>query len=105
MISYLEQIYLLIAQIMMITGVFFCITAAIGLVRMPDFFTKIHAIGLSDNFGIPLILLSLIMMQGFTVVAAKLVLLILVIYIFGPTVTLELGNYFVNISQNESDHD
>lgn len=105
MIESYEKFIHIFPQITLLIGVFFCFTAAVGLIRMPDFLTKIHAIGISDSFGVPLILLSLIMINGINIISAKILLLIIMLYIFNPAVILELGNYFVNQSKNEESDD
>ena len=41
-----------------VAGGFFCVTGALGLVRMPDFYTRMHAAGITDTVGAGLILLT-----------------------------------------------
>jgi multicomponent Na+:H+ antiporter subunit G len=68
-------------------GLFFMFIGPLGLIRMPDFYTRVHASGKCDSLGEGLLLLGFILYEGFTFNAAKLVFLILFIYILTPTAT------------------
>lgn len=65
-------------------GGFFCVVGGIGLLRMPDFYTRLHAASVTDTLGAGLILLGLILQAGFTLVAAKLVVIGLLIFFTSP---------------------
>lgn len=66
-------------------GGFFCIAGGIGLLRMPDFYTRMHAASVVDTLGAGLILLGLILQAGFTLVAVKLLMIGLLIFFASPT--------------------
>ena len=51
------------------TGAFFCLVGGIGLVRMPDFFTRVHAASVTETLGAGLVLLGLILKAGLTLVS------------------------------------
>lgn len=68
-------------------GGFFCIVGSIGLLRMPDFYTRAHATSITETLGAGLILLGLLLQAGFTLVAAKLVMIGLFIFFTSPTAT------------------
>jgi len=66
-------------------GSFFLLVGGIGVLRMPDFYTRMHPAGLTDTLGAGLILIGLMFQGGLTLVTAKLGL-ILVLYLFtSPT--------------------
>ena len=44
---------------LMIAGSFFYVVGAIGLLRMPDVFTRMHATSVSDTFGAGLLLVGM----------------------------------------------
>lgn len=58
-------------------GAFFVFTSALGLLRMPDFFTRLHPAGIGDSIGLPLILLGLLLNQEFGLISFKIFLLII----------------------------
>jgi len=72
-------------------GGLFCIVGAVGLLRMPDFYTRMHAASVTDTLGAGLILLGLILQAGWTLVAAKLVMIGLLIFFTSPAATHALA--------------
>ena len=44
-------------------GSVFMVIGALGVVRMPDIFTRLHAASVSETFGVGLILIGLIVRQ------------------------------------------
>ena len=72
-------------------GGFFCVTGALGLVRMPDFYTRMHAASVTDTLGAGLILLGLVLQAGLTLIAVKLLMIGLLIFFTSPTATHALA--------------
>lgn len=72
-------------------GVTFCLIGAVGLLRMPDFYTRMHAASVTDTLGAGLILLGLLLQAGFTLTAVKLILLALLVFFAGPTASHALS--------------
>lgn len=68
-------------------GCFFILVAAIGLVRFPDFYTRLHPAGKSDTVGQGLVLAGLMVYQGLSFESLKLFLIVLFIFIANPTAT------------------
>jgi multicomponent Na+:H+ antiporter subunit G len=66
-------------------GAFFLLVGGIGLMRMPDFFTRLHAAGVTDTGGAGLILFGLMLQAGFTLVTVKLLLALFFILFTSPT--------------------
>ena len=66
-------------------GGFFCVVGGIGLLRMPDFYTRIHATSVTETLGAGLLLLGLLLQAGPTLIAAKLIVLGLLIFFASPT--------------------
>jgi multicomponent Na+:H+ antiporter subunit G len=71
--------------ILLVAGGFFCIVGAVGLNRMPDFYTRVHAASVTDTVGAGLVLIGLILQAGWTLVAAKLVIIGLLLFFSSPT--------------------
>lgn len=72
-------------------GGIFCIIGALGLVRMPDFYTRMHAASVTDTLGAGLILMGLVIQAGFTLIAVKLLIIGLLIFFTSPTATHALA--------------
>jgi len=75
----------------LVAGGIFCIVGAVGLIRMPDFFTRIHAASVTDTLGAGLILVGLVLQAGFTLVAVKLLMIGVLILFTSPTATHALA--------------
>ena len=56
-------------------GGVFCVIGATGMLRMPDFFTRMHAASVIDTLGAGLIIGGLMLQSGFTLASVKLLIL------------------------------
>lgn len=83
----MEQITTILSWGMIIAGAYFMISGSLGILRMPDFFTRLHPAGVTDSFGAPLVLLGVAVHFGFTLIAGKIVLLVILLLITNPTAT------------------
>lgn len=74
-----------IGGVLVILGGIFMAIGSLGLVRMPDVFTRMHAASVADTLGVSLVLFGLVLFAGFSLVSVKLILLILFIALTSPT--------------------
>lgn len=81
----------IITGVFLTVGSFLIVVAAIGVVRFPDFYSRIHPAGKSDSLGQVLILTGLIIYEGVSLVSVKLLLIIIFIIIANPTATHALA--------------
>ncbi|MFH1872542.1 MAG: monovalent cation/H(+) antiporter subunit G [Pseudomonadota bacterium] len=72
-------------------GAFFCLAGGIGLLRMPDFYTRMHAASVIETLGAGLILLGLMLQAGLTLVAVKLLMVALLVMFTSPTASHALA--------------
>ena len=75
----------------LVAGGLFCVVGALGLLRMPDFFTRMHAASVIETLGAGFILLGLVLQAGFTLVAVKLLVIGVLIFFASPTATHALA--------------
>jgi multicomponent Na+:H+ antiporter subunit G len=73
-------------------GSFFVVVGAVGIVRMPDFYTRMHPAGVTDTLGIDLILMGLMLQAGFSLVTVKLFLIGAFLFFTSPTSTHAIAN-------------
>ncbi len=77
-----------IAEILMwvfvTAGSILLIIGAIGILRMPDFYSRIHPAGITDTMGAWLVLVGLMFASESWLVTAKLVMLLLFLIITSP---------------------
>jgi multicomponent Na+:H+ antiporter subunit G len=76
-----------VGGVLVVIGAVFVLISAIGLVRMPDLFTRIHAASVGDTLGFGLVTIGLVVTAGFSLVAVKLIFLVLFVYFSGPVMT------------------
>ncbi len=74
------------------SGSFLVVIGALGLIRMPDFYTRMHAAGITDTLGADLILLGLMVQAGFSLVTVKLLLIGAFLFFTSPTSTHAIAN-------------
>ena len=72
---------------LVLVGSLFMIIGAVGLIRLPDVFTRMHGSSVSDTLGGGLILLGLMIIAGVSLVAVKLAILLLFFGLMSPVST------------------
>ena len=77
----------IVSWICLVVGPIFCIIGAVGLLRLPDFYARTHAAGITDTLGAGLVILGLIFQAGFTLVSVKLVFIMTFILCINPGAT------------------
>lgn len=68
-------------------GAVFLVVSCIGLLRFPDFYTRAHAVGKAETLGCVLVLTGLAVHNGADLVSAKILLILVIIFITNPTAT------------------
>ena len=68
-------------------GVVALLIGSLGLLRLPDVYCRIHAVGMIDTAGASFIILGMIIHEGFTFVTVKLVLIGVFMFFTSPIAT------------------
>ncbi len=55
-----------------------------GILRLPDFYARTHAVSKSDTLGIIFVILGLVIYEGFTQSGLKLILIVIFIALSNP---------------------
>ena len=81
-----------ISAILLTGGCFFSVTGSLGVLRMPDFYSRLHPAGKSDTLAQALILLGLLVLalpsiMHDYILVIKLMLLIMLLLVTAPTAT------------------
>ena len=71
-------------NVLMGFGFAFMVITALGMVRLPDFFARVHAVSKSETLGITLLLLGIILHEGTTLVSLKIGLILVFVAIANP---------------------
>jgi multicomponent Na+:H+ antiporter subunit G len=69
----------------LLAGAFFLLVSSLGILRLPDFFTRSHAVGKSETLGSLFFLLGLAIYNGFELESAKLLLILFFIAVTNPS--------------------
>lgn len=81
----------IISSILLLLGVFFGISGAMGLFRFPDFFTRVHASSVTDTLAAMLIIGGLLLQTSFDLNTAKLLFILLFLMVTSPTASHALA--------------
>jgi multicomponent Na+:H+ antiporter subunit G len=68
-----------------------CVVGAFGMLRMPDFYTRVHAASLTETVGAGFVLLGLMLQAGWSLVAAKLAIIGLLVFFTSPAASHALA--------------
>ncbi len=77
--------------ICLVAGGLFCVAGGVGVLRLPDFFSRLHASGVIDTLGAGLVLLGLLLQTESLDVALRLVLIFFFLLFTVPTATHALA--------------
>lgn len=81
----------IISSILLVSGFLFLVISAIGVIRLPDFFSRLHSSSIGETLGISLMGTGLIVFEGLTLTSAKILLIIVGIFIGNPVGTHLIG--------------
>ena len=76
-----------ISTVFLAAGAFFMITGTVGLLKFPDFYTRLHATGKCDTLGQIMIILGCMIYEGFTLITIKLLMVSAFYLLAGPAGT------------------
>ncbi|RZV39969.1 MAG: cation:proton antiporter, partial [Acidimicrobiales bacterium] len=81
----IEMIFTGLSGLLIGTGIFFVLAGAVGVIRLPDFYSRTHAAGMTDTLGAELIIVGLIIQSGMSQTSLKLLLVAFFLFITSPT--------------------
>lgn len=80
-----------IGLLVIAAGIAFAVIGTIGLLRLPDFYTRVHAAGKLDTAAIVFSMVGLALLDGIQIEDSRLVLIALFVSIANPAATHALG--------------
>ena len=78
--------------LLLLIGSFLCLTGGLGILRFPDFYTRMHAVGITDTLATAMILIGLILHNPDFLVDVKLMIILLMTIFISPTASHALAN-------------
>lgn len=88
----LEAVFAVAGGVLIVAGLALMAGGTLGLLRFPDFYTRLHAVRVADGLGAVVLLLGFAVVSGDGAVALKLVLLAALIAALGPTTSQLLAH-------------
>jgi multicomponent Na+:H+ antiporter subunit G len=77
--------------VLILLGSFFTVVGALGMVRMPDIYTRMHAASVTDTLGVGFLVVGMMLQAGLSLVTLKLVFLLALFFFTGPVITHALA--------------
>ncbi len=87
----MEVVFSFIGTICLLLGSILAIISGIGILRFPDFYSRMHATGVSDTLVTGLILVGLMMQNPDGIVIIKLLIILLMTLLINPTASHALA--------------
>ncbi len=81
----------ILSGILLVTGVFFGLSGAVGVFKLPNFFTRVHAASVTDSIAVILIIGGLLLQTSLGINTAKLMFILVFLLITSPTASHALA--------------
>jgi len=80
------------SALFLLIGSFLCLSGGVGILRFPDFYTRMHAVGVTETLATTMILIGLILHNPSFMVDLKLLIILLMTLFISPTASHALAN-------------
>lgn len=81
----MELLREILGWLLIVPGAVFCVIGGLGLLRLPEFYSRMHGAGVTDTLGAGLVLVGLMVQPADWIVTAKLGVILLFIVVTSPT--------------------
>ena len=86
----------IVSGLFLVIGAVAMLVGGIGILRLPDLFTRLHAVGIIDTLGVAAILIGLAFMAGWGLVLIKLVIIFALLMLLNPSASHALARAAVH---------
>ena len=83
----LDMFYDILSWCLIGLGCFFVLIGALGVLKLPEFWSRLHAASVVESAGMILLISGLCIQSGLSLITVKLILLIVFLFLTGPTAT------------------
>lgn len=80
----MTEIRCVLTVIFLAVGLFFMAVSVVGVIKFPDFFSRLHAIGLGQSLGIGFCCFGLFIYQGPDITGLKILMVLFLSMLAGP---------------------
>lgn len=95
----LDLVREILAALFLLGGLVFFTGSAVGMLRLPDFYTRIHASGNSETLGCMFSFVGLMLYEGLTLTSVKLAFVFLLVFLANP-----IGSHILSKAAYKSGH-
>ncbi|MDN5247995.1 MAG: monovalent cation/H(+) antiporter subunit G [Wolbachia endosymbiont of Tyrophagus putrescentiae] len=95
----------MVGSFFILLGALFIIISSVGVIRLPSFYTKLHAAGIADSSGAMLLLIGFSLQSEFSVNTIKILLLILIIWVANSTNSYVLAHTYYKSKEDVNKED
>ena len=91
--------------LLLLLGLFFMMVSVKGVIKFPDFFSRLHAIGLGQSLGMGFCCLGMFIYQGPNITGLKILMVLFASMLAGPIGThiVERGAFREGLKKEEKD--
>ena len=84
------------STLFLLIGGFLCVSGGVGILRFPDFYTRMHAVGVTETLATAMILIGLMLQNPDGLVVVKLMIILLMTLFISPTASHALARAAVH---------
>ena len=75
-----------LAIFLIVVGLSFLVVGSIGMLRLPDVFSRAHALSLTDSLGAVFVLAGLAVYEGFSFNLLRILVVLVLVYVLNPVI-------------------
>lgn len=83
----MDTVLHLLSWALLAGGGFFCVVGALGMLRMPDAYTRMHSASIIDTLGVGMVVIGLMVQSGLTLTTLRLSILLVLVFFTSPVAT------------------
>jgi len=87
----MDMLMQITSALFLLIGSFLCISGGLGILRFPDFYTRLHAVGVTDTLATAMILIGLMLQNPDGLVIVKLLIILLMTLFINPAASHALA--------------
>jgi multicomponent Na+:H+ antiporter subunit G len=99
----ISDLQIAVGGFLLIVGAFALLAGSVGLLRLPDFYSRTHATGSTDTLAVVIVIAGLIVLEGATLDSAKLALVAVFVCLANPVAGHALAHAAYASSQKTGD--
>ena len=80
----IEMLVSILSSLCLFIGIVALLIGSLGLLRLPDIFSRMHAFGMMDTAGVGFLILGMMLHAGFTLITVKLAFIGIFLFFTSP---------------------